>query len=224
MARPGHKTLCTGLPNPASALRMPGLFLAVTTLGKDTIARNAVVAGSRHVRPSLFGLGLHSERSFAWFSSGGSRVRLGIGRVRSAKTTATRCSPAKSSASAGTGKRMQQGISYGTRLIRQPGELRRQDHGGIVRHLDRPSFDAVRQGDQHGRLAAEAAVTPRRLLGGGEDRRGNVLDLGAQAPVEIDRRRVGRDHGFHRIELLQCQPHAEGAAGEEGGAGRGRLT
>jgi ABC-type branched-subunit amino acid transport system permease subunit len=36
-----HKTLCTGLPNPASTL-----------IG----------------RPSLFGLGLHSDRSFAWFS------------------------------------------------------------------------------------------------------------------------------------------------------------
>jgi branched-chain amino acid transport system permease protein len=74
-----------GLP----ALRMPGLFLAVTTLGFAIFMQEAVLAtpcwtlpGLHKVlctglpnpastligRPSLFGLGLHSERSFAYFS------------------------------------------------------------------------------------------------------------------------------------------------------------
>jgi ABC-type branched-subunit amino acid transport system permease subunit len=74
-----------GLP----ALRMPGLFLAVTTLGFAIFMQEAVLAtpcwtvpGIHKMlctglpnpastligRPSLFGLNLHSERSFAWFS------------------------------------------------------------------------------------------------------------------------------------------------------------
>src|SRR5580698_8292267 len=76
-----------GLP----ALRMPGLFLAVTTLGFAIFMQEAVLgtpcftvpglhrtlcvglpnpASTLIGRPSLFGLSLQSERSFAWFSLG----------------------------------------------------------------------------------------------------------------------------------------------------------
>jgi branched-chain amino acid transport system permease protein len=74
-----------GLP----ALRMPGLFLAVTTLGFAILMQESILAtpcftipglhktlctglpnpaSTLISRPSLFGLGLHSERSFAYFS------------------------------------------------------------------------------------------------------------------------------------------------------------
>src|ERR1700722_14298620 len=74
-----------GLP----ALRLPGLFLAVTTLGFAIFMQEAVLAtpcwtvpgihktvctglpnpaSTLIGRPSLFGLNLNSERSFAWFS------------------------------------------------------------------------------------------------------------------------------------------------------------
>jgi ABC-type branched-subunit amino acid transport system permease subunit len=74
-----------GLP----ALRMPGLFLAVTTLAFAIFMQDAVLAtpcitlpGIHKTlctglpnpaytfvnRPSLFGISLHSERAFAWFS------------------------------------------------------------------------------------------------------------------------------------------------------------
>jgi ABC-type branched-subunit amino acid transport system permease subunit len=77
--------IIVGLP----ALRMPGLFLAVTTLGFAIFMQEAVLAtpcwtvpgihktlctglpnpaSTLIGRPSLFGLSLHSERSFAWFS------------------------------------------------------------------------------------------------------------------------------------------------------------
>jgi ABC-type branched-subunit amino acid transport system permease subunit len=77
--------ILVGLP----ALRMPGLFLAVTTLAFAIFMQNAVLAtpcitvpgidktlctglpnpGYTLVnRPSLFGLSLESQRSFAWFS------------------------------------------------------------------------------------------------------------------------------------------------------------
>jgi len=76
-----------GLP----ALRMPGLFLAVTTLAFAIFMQNAVLATPCFTvpgidktlctglpnpaytvvpRPSLFGLSLASERSFAWFALG----------------------------------------------------------------------------------------------------------------------------------------------------------
>jgi ABC-type branched-subunit amino acid transport system permease subunit len=74
-----------GLP----ALRMPGLFLAVTTLAFAILMQESILAtpcftipglhktlctglpnpaSTLISRPSLFGLGLHSERSFAYFS------------------------------------------------------------------------------------------------------------------------------------------------------------
>ncbi|HWE67808.1 MAG TPA: ABC transporter permease [Acidimicrobiales bacterium] len=77
--------ILVGLP----ALRMPGLFLAVTTLGFAIFMQEAVLAtpcwtvpgihkmlctglpnpaSTLISRPDLFGLSLHSERSFAWFS------------------------------------------------------------------------------------------------------------------------------------------------------------
>jgi ABC-type branched-subunit amino acid transport system permease subunit len=77
--------IIVGLP----ALRMPGLFLAVTTLGFAIFMQEAVLAtpcwtvpgihktlctglpnpaSTLIHRPSVFGLSLHSERSFAWFS------------------------------------------------------------------------------------------------------------------------------------------------------------
>jgi ABC-type branched-subunit amino acid transport system permease subunit len=77
--------IIVGLP----ALRMPGLFLAVTTLGFAIFMQEAVLAtpcwtvpgihktlctglpnpaSTLIHRPSLFGLSLQSERSFAWFS------------------------------------------------------------------------------------------------------------------------------------------------------------
>jgi ABC-type branched-subunit amino acid transport system permease subunit len=76
-----------GLP----ALRMPGLFLAVTTLGFAIFMQESVLAtpcwtipllhktlctglpnpaSTLISRPELFGLSLHSERAFAWFSFG----------------------------------------------------------------------------------------------------------------------------------------------------------
>jgi branched-chain amino acid transport system permease protein len=76
-----------GLP----ALRMPGLFLAVTTLGFAIFMQEAVLAtpcwtvpgigktlctglpnpaSTLIGRPTLFGLSLQSEQSFAWFSLG----------------------------------------------------------------------------------------------------------------------------------------------------------
>jgi len=76
-----------GLP----ALRMPGLFLAVTTLGFAIFMQQAVLAtpcwtvplihktlctglpnpaSTLIGRPTLFGLSLNSERAFAWFSLG----------------------------------------------------------------------------------------------------------------------------------------------------------
>jgi ABC-type branched-subunit amino acid transport system permease subunit len=76
-----------GLP----ALRMPGLFLAVTTLGFAIFMQQAVLAtpcwtvplihksvctglpnpaSTLIGRPTLFGLSLSSERAFAWFSLG----------------------------------------------------------------------------------------------------------------------------------------------------------
>jgi ABC-type branched-subunit amino acid transport system permease subunit len=79
--------IIVGLP----ALRMPGLFLAVTTLAFAIFMQEAVLAtpcwtvpgihktlctglpnpaSTLIGRPSLFGLSLHSERSFAWFSLG----------------------------------------------------------------------------------------------------------------------------------------------------------
>jgi ABC-type branched-subunit amino acid transport system permease subunit len=77
--------IIVGLP----ALRMPGLFLAVTTLGFAIFMQEAVLAtpcwtvpgihktlctglpnpaSTLIGRPTLFGLSLHSERTFAWFS------------------------------------------------------------------------------------------------------------------------------------------------------------
>ena len=77
--------ILVGLP----ALRMPGLFLAVTTLAFAIFMQNAVMAtpcitvpGINKTlctglpnpaytfvnRPNLFGLSLSSQRSFAWFS------------------------------------------------------------------------------------------------------------------------------------------------------------
>ena len=79
--------ILVGLP----ALRMPGLFLAVTTLAFAIFMQNAVLAtpcitvpGINKTlctglpnpaytlvnRPSLFGMSLASQRSFAWFSLG----------------------------------------------------------------------------------------------------------------------------------------------------------
>jgi ABC-type branched-subunit amino acid transport system permease subunit len=79
--------ILVGLP----ALRMPGLFLAVTTLAFAIFMQNAVLAtpcitvpGINKTlctglpnpaytlvnRPSLFGISLASQRSFAWFSLG----------------------------------------------------------------------------------------------------------------------------------------------------------
>jgi ABC-type branched-subunit amino acid transport system permease subunit len=79
--------IIVGLP----ALRMPGLFLAVTTLAFAIFMQNAVLAtpcitvpGINKTlctglpnpaytfigRPSLFGISLSSQRSFAWFSLG----------------------------------------------------------------------------------------------------------------------------------------------------------
>jgi ABC-type branched-subunit amino acid transport system permease subunit len=79
--------ILVGLP----ALRMPGLFLAVTTLGFALFMQEAVLAtpcwtvplihkmlctglpdpaSTLISRPDLFGLSLQSERSFAWFSLG----------------------------------------------------------------------------------------------------------------------------------------------------------
>ncbi len=79
--------ILVGLP----ALRMPGLFLAVTTLGFAIFMQESVLGTScftlpglhRNLcvglpnpastligRPSLFGIGLHSEKAFAWFSLG----------------------------------------------------------------------------------------------------------------------------------------------------------
>jgi ABC-type branched-subunit amino acid transport system permease subunit len=79
--------IIVGLP----ALRLPGLFLAVTTLAFAIFMQSAVLAtpcwtmpgihktlctglpnpaSTLISRPSLFGLGLHSERTFAWFSLG----------------------------------------------------------------------------------------------------------------------------------------------------------
>jgi ABC-type branched-subunit amino acid transport system permease subunit len=79
--------ILVGLP----ALRMPGLFLAVTTLAFAIFMQNAVLAtpcitvpGLNKTlctglpnpaytfvgRPSLFGISLASQRSFAWFSLG----------------------------------------------------------------------------------------------------------------------------------------------------------
>ncbi len=79
--------ILVGLP----ALRMPGLFLAVTTLAFAIFMQNAVLAtpcitvpGINKTlctglpnpaytfvnRPSLFGISLASQRSFAWFSVG----------------------------------------------------------------------------------------------------------------------------------------------------------
>jgi ABC-type branched-subunit amino acid transport system permease subunit len=77
--------IIVGLP----ALRMPGLFLAVTTLGFAIFMQEAVLAtpcwtvpgihktlctglpnpaSTLIGRPTLFGLNLNSERTFAWFS------------------------------------------------------------------------------------------------------------------------------------------------------------
>jgi branched-chain amino acid transport system permease protein len=79
--------IIVGLP----ALRMPGLFLAVTTLGFAIFMQEAVLAtpcwtvpgihktlctglpnpsSTLIGRPSLFGLNLQSQQSFAWFSLG----------------------------------------------------------------------------------------------------------------------------------------------------------
>jgi ABC-type branched-subunit amino acid transport system permease subunit len=79
--------IIVGLP----ALRMPGLFLAVTTLAFAIFMQNAVLATPCFTmpgigktlctglpnpsytfvaRPSLFGISLSSQRSFAWFSLG----------------------------------------------------------------------------------------------------------------------------------------------------------
>ena len=79
--------IIVGLP----ALRMPGLFLAVTTLAFAIFMQNAVLATPCITvpgidktlctglpnpaytfinRPSLFGISLSSQRSFAWFSLG----------------------------------------------------------------------------------------------------------------------------------------------------------
>jgi ABC-type branched-subunit amino acid transport system permease subunit len=81
----GLVAILVGLP----ALRMPGLFLAVSTLGFAIFMQEAVLgtpcftipgihkmlctglpnpASTLISRPSLFGLGLHSERAFAFFS------------------------------------------------------------------------------------------------------------------------------------------------------------
>ncbi|HEX3796384.1 MAG TPA: ABC transporter permease [Acidimicrobiales bacterium] len=87
-----------GLP----ALRMPGLFLAVTTLGFAIFMEESVLAtpcwtvpllhktlctglpdpaSTLIGRPELFGLSLHSERSFAWFSLGLLLVSIFMVRV-----------------------------------------------------------------------------------------------------------------------------------------------
>ena len=80
--------IIVGLP----ALRMPGLFLAVTTLGFAIFMQVAVLATpcftvpglnktlctglpirrphADRPNPTLFGLGLHSPQAFAWFSLG----------------------------------------------------------------------------------------------------------------------------------------------------------
>ena len=81
----GVVAVLVGLP----ALRLPGLFLAVTTLGFAIVMQSTVLATpcwtvpllhktlctglpdpaySVIDRPTLFGLDLHSERAFAWFS------------------------------------------------------------------------------------------------------------------------------------------------------------
>jgi branched-subunit amino acid ABC-type transport system permease component len=81
----GLVAILIGLP----ALRMPGLFLAVSTLGFAIFMQESVLAtpcftipglnktlctglpnpaSTLISRPSLFGLGLHSERAFAFFS------------------------------------------------------------------------------------------------------------------------------------------------------------
>jgi ABC-type branched-subunit amino acid transport system permease subunit len=86
-AATGVVAVIVGLP----ALRLPGLFLAVTTLGFAIFMQSSVLATpcwkvplvgktlctglpdpayTVVSRPDLFGLGLHSERAFAWFSLG----------------------------------------------------------------------------------------------------------------------------------------------------------
>ena len=56
-------------------------------------------------------------------SSGGSTVRLGMGRVRSGKTTTTRRAPATSWASGGPAQRADQGLDDGALLVGEPGQL-----------------------------------------------------------------------------------------------------
>jgi branched-chain amino acid transport system permease protein len=96
-----------GLP----ALRMPGLFLAVTTLAFAIFMQDSVLATPCITlpgidktlctglpnpsytfvnRPTLFGLSLHSERSFAWFSLGVLLLAIFVVRIWRDKGVARR--------------------------------------------------------------------------------------------------------------------------------------
>ena len=72
-----------------------------------------------------------------WRSTGGSTVRLGMGRVRSGKTTTTRAAPAANRASDGPLSGLLQGPAHGSGFVGQPGELGRQDDRRIIGDFDR---------------------------------------------------------------------------------------
>src|SRR6185312_2066008 len=162
----------------------------------------------------------HSSRAR---SKGGSTVRLGIGRVRSGKTTATlaegRASAARDGPESGDASARRTSPCWSSSPCNSVGRITVASTGTSTVRPSKPYARSTRIGLEDG-----GAVGPRELSRGGQHGVGDLVDLGTHAPVQLDRRCVGRDHRFDRVELVERQLQAEGAAGQEGGTGGGRLA
>ena len=79
--------------------------------------------------------------------SGGRTVRLGMGRVRSGKTTATESRAPHQVGQRRAGDRRPQGVEDGPTLVGEAGEIARGDHGGVVGDACHQSPAAVGQAD-----------------------------------------------------------------------------
>ncbi len=215
--------IVVGLP----ALRMPGLFLAVTTLAFAIFMQEAVLAtpcwtvpginktlctglpnpaSTLIGRPTLLGLSLQSQRSFAWFSLGRARPvdprRAGLARQGGGPSSGGRA-----------GQRARRGGDGDPGAAHEVAGLRALGfHGRLCRRLPRLLDAAV----QHGDLRSDHLVH-HHLHGG--DRRPGVdpgrrprcaLPGGAAVPLRLQRHHPVPDQ---RARAHRLHPLPAGRAG-----------
>ena len=144
---------------------------------------------------------------------------LGIGRVRSGKTTAIRPSGADQVAERGTGHRAPQRVPDRSRLVGEGRRLPGLDHHRVVGHVDIEPAGAVGQGQPH-------ADSP----GAWADRARSITAVATrsvsrrQPGVALHGRRVGVRPVLDRVELPEFEAGPHRRRGQQGGTGRGGLA